>query len=332
MIKSVYNSCFKWLKTVPLLSLMWLLLSGCQFNCNDEVDEVIATGITSIPARHGIDHLSSPFVPLSLEEQQEDWSKELRMGNAFACEDDLYRAITCYKRALLLIPCENIERCTQISYDIMLCYYLGSKFQEMINFFETSCLAQADVKFAAFNNLLIMLYDAYMQTNQPDKANCVWLAISKYSPETAADLLVFESAQDGNLSMLHTQISQHKDAQELLANMALYDQCAKSPARARALNALLPGAGYYYVGQKRSAITSFIINALFTIAAYQFFHHGYPAAGLVTASLETGWYLGGINGAGLAAQEYNARLYDSVTTPMLMDHCFFPVLMFETGF
>ena len=35
-------------------------------------------------------------------------------------------------------------------------------------------------------------------------------------------------------------------------------------------------------------------------------------AGIFTASLEAGWYLGGINGAGLSAKIYNDRLYSEL--------------------
>jgi hypothetical protein len=115
-------------------------------------------------------------------------------------------------------------------------------------------------------------------------------------------------------------------------DFAFYEQFTKSPSKARTLNAILPGAGYAYVGQKRSAVTSFLINALFTAAAYQFFSRGYTAAGAITASLEMGWYFGGINGAGIEANEYNARIFEGVGRKMLTDHTCFPVLMFETSF
>ena len=50
------------------------------------------------------------------------------------------------------------------------------------------------------------------------------------------------------------------------------------------------------------------------------------------ASMEIGWYLGGINGAGIEAQELNTRLYEGVGTKILVEKECFPVLMFETTF
>ena len=58
----------------------------------------------------------------------------------------------------------------------------------------------------------------------------------------------------------------------------------KSIQKARLLNAVLPGSGYYYVGQKQSALTSFLLNVLFSTAAYQFFDNGQYAAGIIMSS------------------------------------------------
>ena len=43
----------------------------------------------------------------------------------------------------------------------------------------------------------------------------------------------------------------------------IYTENWKSPTKARWLNGILPGAGYSYIGQKQTALTSFLINALF---------------------------------------------------------------------
>jgi hypothetical protein len=279
-----------------------------------------------------INTLPSAFPPLSQEERQQEWGTEILIGDHFAKEYDFYRAITCYKRALILLPADITERRLQLDYDLMLCYYLGGKYQETLNIFEASELSQANPCFPAFNHLLLIVYESYLQTHQEDKAECVLEVIRKFSPETADDLLLFQGLKSGEIESARCLISQHREAESMEMDFATYDQFAKSPRKARVLNAILPGAGYYYVGQRRSAMTSFIINALFTAAAYQFFHRGYPAAGAITTSLEMGWYLGGINGAGIEAREFNTRLYEGVSRKILTEHCCFPVLMFETSF
>jgi tetratricopeptide (TPR) repeat protein len=311
-----------------LMAGLALMQVSCQPTTCQKMEPVI---VCQLPA-YRINTLPSAFPSLSPVERQQEWGKELLMGDTFAKEYDFYRAITCYKRALILLPPGEIARHLQLDYDLILCYYLGEKYQEAINIFETSDLSQATPDFPAFNNLLLIVYEGYLQIKQEDKAQCVLEIIRKFSPETVDDLALYQSLKRGEVELSRCLISQHRDAEAMQMDFAFYDQFAKSPQKARILNAVLPGAGYYYVGQRRSAMTSFIINALFTAAAYQFFRNGYPAAGAITASIEAGWYLGGINGAGIEAQEFNTRLFEGVGKKILTEHSCFPVLMFETSF
>lgn len=301
---------------------------GCQLQCQSSLEPVIVY----TPPPHRISELPSAFMPLAEEETQQEWAKELVMGDVFAREWDLYRAITCYKRALILLPSEAVERRLQIDYDLILCYYLGHKYQEAINLFEASDLTQVNPLFPAFNNLLLMLYESYKQLGQEDKAASIYEVIEKCSSETAEDLSLFWLLKKGCLEEAQAVLCSHREGEAIQSELAVYSQYAKSPQRAKALNAILPGAGYYYVGQHKSALTSFLINALFTLASYQFFQRGYPAAGLITASMEVGWYMGGINGARIEAEEFNNRLYEGISKKTLADHQLFPVLMFETSF
>lgn len=303
------------------------LLTGCQPSCR-KMEPVIV--YTSQPCE--VSGLPSAFPPFSFEEQRQEWAKELLIGDVFARELDLYRAITCYKRALVLLPPDRLDRKIQIDYDLILAYYLGQKYQEAIDIFEASELAVANPLFPAFNNLLLILYDSYLQLGQEDKAARILELIEKCSPETAHDLELYTILKTGNLPCIREAIQGHRNQMQIEESLALYDCAAKSPKKARMLNAILPGAGYYYIGQRKSAWTSFIINTLFTAAAYQFFHRGYWAAGLITTSLEVGWYMGGINGAGLEVEEFNTHLYEGAGKKIMVENSLFPCLMFETTF
>ncbi len=315
------------MKGLALIIAISICLSGCQPRSLP-----IEPTITYVIPQHKLERLPSAFPPLSADERSQDWANELLIGDAFAREEDLYRAITAYKRALLLTPRELMERRLQIQYDIALCYYVGSKYQEVINTFESGDLIEAKPPFPAFNNLLIMLYDSYMRQHQCEKAEAVLQLIETCSPETARDLNLYTDVVEGDLAAVQDDISNHPSDEALSTYFCEYAQNAKSTSKAKMLNAILPGAGYYYVGQKNAALTSFLINTLFIAAAYQFFHHGYYAAGAITTSLETGWYFGGINGAGIAAKEYNEILYNNLQHRMLAENRLFPVLMFETAF
>lgn len=312
---------------ISVLGAITLLLSGCQPRLSP-----IDPTITYVIPQHKLERLPSAFDPFTIDEQSQDWAKEIMIGDAFAREQDLYRAITAYKRALLLTPCDLKDRRLQILYNIALCYYVGSKYQDVINTFEGSELTEAKPPFPSLDNLLIMLYDSYMNEGQCDRAAVVLELIQACSPDTARDLTLYTDVIQGDVCGVSTVADKHPASKTLMPYVCEYISATKSPKKAKVLNAILPGAGYYYVGQKKSALTSFLINALFTAAAYQFIHHGYYAAGAITASLELGWYMGGINGAGIEATEYNQRLYEAMGHKMLVDNDLFPVLMFETAF
>ncbi len=273
----------------------------------------------------------SAFPPLCLEELRQAWGKELYIAQTFAKELDLYRAITTYKRALILLPEDEDLRRYQIEFSIVEGYYLGNKFQDAINFFESSTLLDIPEDFPALEELLIMLYDSYQKLCH-QKALEFWELLQERYPDTARRLQIGESIINADLTRAQCLSANSPESCGVDLLTERYCNCALSVKKAQTLNAILPGAGYAYVGQKRSAVTSFVINSLFIAASYSFFKNGYIAAGLITTSLEAGWYFGGINGAGLAAKEYNERLYEQVAKDSLIECRLFPVLMFNKTF
>lgn len=304
------------------------LFSSCQPFQQKSLDPIL---VYTPPSYH-LENLPSPFPPLTEDEHFQPWAQEIVIGDRFARDLDLYRAITCYKRALILLSDDQMERRLQLHYDILLCYYLGHKYLEASQTFESTDLFDVNPLFPAYSNLLLILYDTYRELKQDEKADRIYEIIQKCSPGTAQDIELFSSIKEARMANISCQMESHPAREALQSEWNQYWQQTKSPGQARLLNALLPGAGYYYLGQKQSALTSFVINSLFTAAAYQFFQRGYVAAGLITTSLELGWYFGGINGAGLEAQEFNMRLYEGSAQRMLEENRLFPILMFETSF
>lgn len=272
--------------------------------------------------------LPTPFSPLSKSELQQLWGKELYLGSRFADEADFYRAITAFKSALFLIPAKELSRKAQIEYSIFLSYYLASKYKEALETYENSSLPLSTQSFPAYRELLITLYDAYGKTECTEKQGHVFELIRQDYPELADSLSLSDAIIQADFCFLN----EHTDKPYI--NQLLTDYCfeKKSPEKAGQLQAILPGAGYYYVGLKNAATTSFIINALFLAGTYQLFHKGYPAFALFTLSLEAGWYFGGINGAQIAANEYNERAYERIAKDTLIQEKLFPILKLECAF
>ena len=308
-----------------LLFLVWMSVGCHPKSCLLEPDICLA-----LPPGY-IQSLPSPFPPLAPHEKAEDWGRELFIGRAFAKETDLYRALTCFKRALFLIPRTHGRR-FEIEYEIFFAYYTAGKYEDAVEAFESSRLFEVPDSFPALQDLLIALYDAYIKTDRPERACRILSLIDIRTPMAAADLRLESAIMDADIPGIVDAANCSRSTEAVNAFLYQYQNGSKSVAKAQWFNAILPGAGYLYVGQKQSAMTSFLINALFIAAAYQLFDHGYIPAGILVTSLETGWYFGGINGAGLEAKQYNQILYERLGRETLSNERLFPILMIEHGF
>lgn len=314
----------KVLKSVLNILLM-LALQGCALS-NTKMQPCIEVK----PLKCDIMRLPSAFDALTCDELMHDWAKELLVGQKFAKELDYYRAITAFKRALIFISDDFFDRRAQIEYCIIESYYLAGKYCEAVQEFESSSLLCITADFPAFRNLLIMMHDSYLRINEYDKSEKILNIIQKAEPSLAQDLQLSLAIREGRMQDARQLAGKKIEPVEDFINN--YCFCSLSPRKAQLLNAILPGAGYYYVGQKKAATTSFLINALFIGATYYFFDNGNWPAGLITLSLETGWYVGGINGAGLEAKAYNEQLYNTHGKGLMIRNDLFPFLMIETSF
>lgn len=269
---------------------------------------------------------------LSKEEAESHWGQEYVLGKQFAEEQDFYRAITCFQRAKFLLPLPiDDDRMAQLFHAELLAYSLGGKYQEAISLWEKEAdsLRIKDKDIA--KDCICLLFESYCRLGQEQKAHDLLNALPMNEP-LRKKLPLFEviaKNSDESISTAHlfaheVGIDEEVAAKEL---SSLYVNQRKSPATARILNGILPGAGYLYVQQYQTAATAFIFNALFIASTVQFFHADLAAAGCLCAGFEVGWYLGGITGAGLAADMYNVRLRELIAKPYLERFRLFPLRM-----
>lgn len=315
------------LKRTSLLLLVCLAFSSCQ-----RVDDKIEPTLSYSVQDKYLLSLPSPFPPLSENEMAEDWGREMQIGFGFAHELDLYQAMTAFKRAEFLIPSSEKMRHVEIQYEILLCYYMGKKWSDVIYFFERSELRYLNQDFPAFHDLLLIMNEAYQEAGMENKSEKFLQVIYNNYPEEGEKLFLSKALVQGDLSTVE-HISTGPPEQVYLENfLDEYKSRKKSVATAQTLNAFLPGAGYLYLGQNQSASTAFFLNGLFIAASTLFFLDGNIAAGVIFTSFEAGWYFGGIYGAGLEAKAYNERLFESMATPMMNRERLFPALMLNYAF
>lgn len=311
-------------KSLLLLPFVLLSLVGCQVKT-----AVLEPRVSYCPSSNDVVGFPTAFSPLSPAEASQDWGKELRIGEMFGRELDFYRAIGTWKRALVLLPAEEQARRMQLEYDIIQGYFLAGKYGEVVTAFELSSLVHVAPTFPAFGDLLVMLYEAYLETGHDSNAAKLMLLIDSGNATIGEKLQLGKAIQHGDLSALHQRFCHDTATEDFFFG---YTSQSKSVKKAQLLNALLPGAGYAYVGQKKTGLTSFLINTLFIAATWRLAEHGHIAAACITGGLEMGWYIGGINGAGLAAKEYNQVLYEVMAGEHMRKQQLFPLLMVETRF
>lgn len=308
-----------------ILPLLLFFAAGC-YRVPDKINPKIDYEVQD---QH-IAYLKDPFDPLSSADRLSDWGREMIIARAFADELDLYRAISTYKRAEILAT--DRGRKLEIQYDILLCYFLAKHYDEAVEYFEKSGLAHVDKAFPAYRDLLLILYESYREMDNPEKEERILELMEKTYPETAEKIRISRAVREGNLSTIQKFSCGPPPRPYICRLLNNYKMEKKSIATAQALNAFVPGAGYLYIGQRSSAFTAFFLNSLFIVAAYEFFHHGHTAGGIITTIFEAGWYFGGIYGVGLETKYYNERIYEKNAASLLNENKLFPVLMLQYGF
>ncbi|PIS02139.1 MAG: hypothetical protein COT85_06275 [Chlamydiae bacterium CG10_big_fil_rev_8_21_14_0_10_42_34] len=307
--------------------ILLLLLSASCYRVPDEIEPRVSFQLQD---QH-FQRLAGAFTPLSPEERSSDWGKEYIIARAFASELDLYRAVSTFKRAQIL-NFDNPTRKLEIQYDILLCYFLGKRYTDVVESFEKSNLAHVDKTFPAYHDLLLVLFESYRELKDTEKQAKIVELIEKSFPDTSEELRVSLAIREGDLPTIDFFASGFQSPSYLDNLVDCYSGQKKSVATAQCLNALIPGAGYLYIGQRKSALTAFLLNGLFIAAATQFFLHNHIAAGIITTGFEAGWYFGGIYGAGEEAKYYNERAYEKAASVVLNEYKLFPALMLNYAF
>lgn len=242
------------------------------------------------------------------------WASEWKIGQAFGREGDYYRAITAFKRALILLPQEDTSQRFYLQYDILLAYSLAGHWQDALDYYRQSDLPMIPPDFVCRRDLLLLVQELFLQTGQIETS-------------AAIDPLLPSPDKEVNQISRPLQLRQWETV-PLDTFTEAYLAHRKDPKKAAMLQ-MIPGAGYLYVGQTKSAVTSLVVNALSIWAIASLVNHQQIAAACLVGTLEVGWYFGGIHGASLAAHHWNERLGEQLGRPLLTQDRYAPLFRLE---
>src|SRR3990167_11390285 len=187
--------CKKWFRLI-----LFVLISMAP-SCYRVPDKIEPQINYSVQDRY-IKRLESAFTPLTYSESKEAWGVEYTIAQKFAKELDLYRAITAFKRAEFLLPHGHEKRLEEIQYQILLSYYLGKRYDEVLLLFNHSTLYHVKESFPAYHDLLVILYESYLETGENEKATFILRIITHYFPETANNLQLSTALIEGDFPLL----------------------------------------------------------------------------------------------------------------------------------
>jgi tetratricopeptide (TPR) repeat protein len=242
---------------------------------------------------------------------------QMRLGDAFMAEGEYYRAITEYKKYLILFPGGSqadaaLFKSGMASYSGMEYESAAETFASLRARFPASPLAAESAYFEGLCHARLSRFDkaaaafgkAAAQDPASDAASKARLgrAMAEFDggdlAETRRDLtrILDDFPREVRADNVRTALSLLPPTDELPR---------KSPVTAGILSALLPGSGHMYAGHYGDGATALLLNGLFiagTVVAIQ--QENYALAGVVGV-IGLPFYAGNIYGAANAATKWN---------------------------
>lgn len=245
---------------------------------------------------------------------------QLKLGDAFLREKEYYRAITEYKKLLILFP--DSEKADCAVFRVGLAYYKGEEYESC-----ASSLSSFKARYPTSENLIEAQYVEglclwKLKRYQPALQNFDGIAgaypDSPYGPLSlaAASLVALDEedipASRARLERLMAgcrKTAEQNRAREAAPLLSRYQRLPhKSEALAAVLSAVIPGAGYIYAGHYGDGITAFLINALWIAGAVTGIQAEYYAVSGVLAGVGLPFYFGNIYGSANAAKKWNLKV------------------------
>jgi tetratricopeptide (TPR) repeat protein len=242
---------------------------------------------------------------------------QMRLGDAFMSEGEYYRAITEYKKYLILFP-DGSQRDAAL-FQAGRAYYLGLEYDPAVQAFAELRSRFPDSPYAAEAAFLAGVCNARL--NRPDKADDAFeeAAVRKTAPAIASEARLGRSFLDfdrGDMTGARDELQRFladfpadQRAGKVRTALTLLPQDGELPRKstlaAGILSAIVPGSGHVYAGHYGDGATALLLNGLFitgTVVAVR--QENYAVAGVVGV-IGLPFYIGNIYGAANVAAKWN---------------------------
>lgn len=245
---------------------------------------------------------------------------QLRMADAFMEEGEYYRAITEYKKLLILFP--DSDQADYALFRIGMAYYQGEEYEPSVRSFSSLREKYPESAYLPKGSYFEGL--ACWRLKRLESARDAFDALAGSYPESEYGPLALVAAslvslEEGNIPVSTHRLSQLIDrypeypgsvrAREAIPMISQYPNLPqKSKTLAAILSALIPGSGYIYAGHVGDGITAFLINALWIAGVATGIHAEYYAVAGIVAGVGVPFYLGNIYGSANAAKKWNLNV------------------------
>ncbi len=250
---------------------------------------------------------------------------QLKIADAFMEEGEYYRAVTEYKKFLILFP--DSGKADYASFEIGMAYFKGEEYGAAARSFLAVREKYPESRYAVQAGYLEGMSQWKMKNY--DRARVALESLleqhpdSEYAPRSLAAICL--AALDENKAEVCRQALMrfldrypgHPGEENVREAAALIDRYQelpeKSPVLAGVMSAILPGSGYIYAEHYGDGITAFLINGLFIAGTITAIHQeNYAVAGIV-GGVGVPFYLGNIYGSANAAKKWNLAARNEIT-------------------
>ncbi len=249
---------------------------------------------------------------------------QLKIADAFMEEGEYYRAVTEYKKFLILFP--DSGKADYATFEIGMAYFKGGEYGAAARSFlamrekypESGYAIQAGY-LEGSSQWKLKNYD---RARMPLEEIAERHPGSEYAPP--ALVVICLAALDENKAEVSRQALNRfldrypghpgeENVREAAAQINRYQELPeKSPVLAGVMSAILPGSGYIYAEHYGDGITAFLINGLFIAGTITAIHQeNYAVAGIV-GGVGVPFYLGNIYGSANAAKKWNLGVRNEI--------------------